>query len=123
MRGVCVERDVLLSYLLGDEKTALKIKQISKDTALFITSFTLAEISLISMSKNIASMVAEAFEVLPFDERGALVFRNVYDALEEMGKPDKRAALEASIAIVNNVYLLVKNKEKYSGIESLKLLT
>ena len=123
MRGVCLDYKMVLSYLFKDEKAVFKVKQISRETPLSITSFTLAEVGLISLRKDVAEMLAEAFEVLSFDKKAALIFREVYDDLEERGKANKRTALEASIAIANDVYLLVRDREEYEGIRGLRILT
>ena len=114
---------MVLSYLFKDEKAVFKVKQIARETPLSITSFTLAEVSLISLRKDVAEMLAEAFEVLSFDKKAALIFREVYDDLEERGRANKRTALEASIAIANDVYLLVRDREEYEGIRGLRILT
>jgi len=122
MSKICLDLSFLLAYLSGEEGAVKKVRQEYKEV-LYITSLTLADVSLLLTEPELVEYVRGAFEVLPFDERAALLTREVYDEMERnRGKASERVAMEAAICLANSAYLLTRKKALYEGITALKVI-
>jgi predicted nucleic acid-binding protein len=125
---VCVDLDILLDFLTGDEKASEKIEIYvkTKDTELCIAATTLAELYILTKSEEIVEKVKEGFIILPFDENVAKIAKEVYDALEENKWLIKNIQMSkvyvAATCIAHEAFLLTKNRQYYSNIPKLKVL-
>ena len=125
---VCLDIDILLDFLKGDEKTAEKIDIYikTKDTELCIATTTLAELYIITDDVEIVDEIKENFVLLPFDENAAKIAREVYDYLEEnkwlIKNISKSRIYVAATCIAHGALLLTKNRQYYSYIPTLKVL-
>ncbi len=122
MSKICLDLSFLLAYLSGEESAVRKIRQEYKEV-LYISALTMADLGLILQDATLIDYVREAFEVLAFDERAALLTREVFDEMERAGRKAKeRVAMEAAVCMANNAYVLTKKKALYEGISGLRVI-
>ena len=122
MSKICLDLSFLLAYLSGDEGAVKKVRQEYKEV-LYISALTLSDLGLLVNDPTITDYVRDAFEVLSFDERAAMLTRELWDEMERnRGKAKERVVMEAAVCMANNAYLLTKKRALYEGIEGLKVI-
>ncbi len=122
MAKICIDLDMLLSYLLGEKSVVEKINQYIEKEELSITSLTLAELGLTVEDKETVIKISTLFNVLPFDEKAATKAWELYRIVAEERKPKFRIIYNAAIAIVNDAFFLTKDRMSYADIPGLKLI-
>ncbi|MEM4331307.1 MAG: type II toxin-antitoxin system VapC family toxin [Candidatus Anstonellales archaeon] len=121
---ICLDLDILLDFLLGDESAVEKIEIYVKtrDTELCISTITLAELYIITKNRQIIDEIKERFIILPFDENAAKIAGDVYDYLEEQVPISQNRVFVAATCMANNAFLLTKDKKYYSNSPNLRVL-
>lgn len=138
MVRVCLDLDVVVDYLLGDDNAKKKVSIYleSKDAELCISATTLAELAICLRDPSILEEIKELLTILPFNEDAATKARDVYDYLEETYavrgakhyREDKLSMSQiylAATCLAHNALLVTKDKalrEKYSRVPGLKIV-
>ncbi len=114
----CIDTNIIIDILRGDEKLALKLQDLSK-FKICISFISLCELykgayayhdSVIKISdvKNFVS----SFDLLNFDETSCEEFGKMYFELKKAGKRIKEFdLLIASVVKVNNLILITRDKD------------
>jgi predicted nucleic acid-binding protein len=121
---VCLDLDILLDFLLGDESAIKKVDIYikTKDTELCISSITLAQLYIISKNKQVIDNLKDRFIILPFDENAAKIAGEVYDYLEEQSSVNQHSVFIAATCLAHEAILLTKNKQYYMPIPNLRVI-
>jgi len=121
---ICLDFDILIDFLLGDEAAMEKVDIYvkTKDTELCLSSITLAELYIISKNRQLIDEIKERFVILPFDENTAKIAGDIYDYLEEQGQISQSKVFVAATCLANEALLLTKNKKYYSSIPGLRVI-
>lgn len=123
MEKICLDRDALLSFLLGEQKTVDKIKYYVPKEMLCITPLAYFEIMAIVKNQEVANNFLNVFRILNFDEKTARIAANIQRDLHERGyKANMDVLITAAICISNNAYLFTKNRQEYERIKGIKLV-
>ena len=103
----CLDTDVIIEFLRGDKKIFDKIKTISKDAPLFVTSLSLSELykgAYLSSNKEKEIIkikeLLDYLELITLTEKTAEIFGRLYHSLLKSGKKTQEFdLLNASIAL------------------------
>ncbi len=126
----CLDTDVLIDYLRGDEKTIAKLSQLyTHGVGLFTTFINLCELYRgVYASKNKDKEEADintliyTIKPLEMDQHSCIFFGKEWARLGKIGKSTQILDLMiASVAVVNNLTLLTRNKKHYENIVGLKV--
>jgi predicted nucleic acid-binding protein len=119
---ICVDFDMMLYYLVGDKSHVDKINMYIKTEEMAITAITLADLAISIEDDDIPRKISANFRILPFDERAALKAREIYLLMQEAGNEKVKIAYNSAIAITNDTFMLVKDKNRYKGVPGLKFI-
>ena len=125
----CLDTDVIIEFLRGDKKIIDKIKTISKDAPLFVTSLSLSELykgAYLSSNKEKEIIkikeLLDYLELITLTEKTAEIFGRLYHSLLKSGKKTQEFdLLNASIALTYDLVFVSRNKKHYVNIPGLKL--
>ena len=120
----CLDTNIIVNYLRGDEETISKFSEISDDFDMFITPLTLCELFrgayLSSDSKRKIEQIKEftgSFTLLEFDEKVCIEYGKKYAELCKIGKLAENIDLMiACFAKVNDLILVTRNKKHFENI-------
>lgn len=123
---VCLDSDILIDFLRNDKLTIKKIKELSLNGNLSITSINSFEILKglkdSRLNKNELMSFISNFNIFNFNleasEKAAEIFSQLKSSGNIIDLPD---IMIASIVIVNNEKLLTRNIHHFDRIEELKL--
>ena len=119
---ICVDFDMMLYYLVGDKSHVDKINMYIKTEEMAITAITLADLAISIEDDDIPRKISANFRILPFDERAALKAREIFLLMQEAGNEKVKIAYNSAIAITNDTFMLVKDKNRYKGVPGLKFI-
>ncbi|RME79954.1 MAG: hypothetical protein D6769_00815 [Methanobacteriota archaeon] len=124
MVRVCLDIDILLDFLMGDEKAEekLSIYLNRKDAELCVASTTLSELYVAVRNPSIVDELADHVVILPITEEVAQKVRDVFDYMDEYEKVKMSHVYVASACLAHEAVLLTKNRQRYSNIPGLKVL-
>jgi len=119
---ICVDFDMMLYYLVGDKSHVDKINMYIRTEEMAITAITLADLAISIEDDDIPRKISANFRILPFDERAALKAKEIYLLMQEAGNEKVKIAYNSAIAITNDTFMLVKDKNRYKGVPGLKFI-
>lgn len=123
---VCLDSDVLIDFLRNDKLIVQKIKELSSNEKLFITSINsfeiLKELKSSKINKDIILEFISNFYIFNFNFEASKKAAEIFNQLKSEGNiielPD---IMIASIVIANNERLLTRNTTHFERIKDLKL--
>lgn len=125
---ICLDTDVLIDFLRGDEKTIEKIKTLTtKKIDLSITSINVFELfkGARSSSYNELELVKKFitnFKILNFEINASEKTAEIFNKLKSQGEiVDSLDLMIASIVLCNNCSLLTRNVKHFKNIPELIL--
>ncbi|MCX6773713.1 MAG: hypothetical protein NTY68_01800 [Candidatus Micrarchaeota archaeon] len=122
MSKICVDFDMLISYLIGEKPIVDKLNLYTKSEELLVTSLTLADISISLDDDLVPHKIVDNFRILPFEEKAALKSKEIYRIMQDNGNDNIKIAYNSAIAIVNSAVMLTRKRERYKGVPELKLI-
>ncbi len=125
----CLDTDIIIEFLRGDNRIYNKIREISRSQPLFITSLSLSELYKGAyLSKNPEEEVKKIkklldyLELVTLTEKSAEIFGRIHNELLKMGKITQEFdLLIASISMAYNLILVTRNDKHYKNIPNLIL--
>ena len=130
MEKVCLDTDVLIQALKGDELIALRLQELSANGLLFTTAYNTFELfEGIYRKKSIQEKerrkVEELFsniKVLDLSFESSLLAARLFAELIARGRETQRGdAIIAAVCLQNNCKLFTLNKKHFEGITGLEL--
>ena len=124
MVRVCLDIDILLDYLIGNESAEEKINIYldRRDTELCVAATTLAELRVSLRNPHLVDELEDMLVVLPIDENVAALAGDIYDYMEENEKVRMSRVYVAAACVAHGALLLTKNRAYYSNIPGLKVI-
>jgi predicted nucleic acid-binding protein len=125
---ICIDSDFAIAVLKGDEKARKLLRFIEAEGAVSISALSVFEMTYITkgLSKKREEAMfglLEALEVLPLDDRTALVASKLGRELTAKGKIIHPMDLMiGATALVNNMPLVTNNKKHFSRIKELEII-
>lgn len=123
----CLDTNILIDYLRGDELVIKKLKSLILTGNVFITPITLCELYQGAYSHSNSErkvfhvgILASGFDILDFDEEPCKEFGRIYAKLKKKGNPIPEFDLMiASIVKVNDLTLVTRDKKHFenTGVE------
>ncbi len=126
----CLDTDIIIDYLRGDKKTIEKLSHLyTQGVGLFTTFLNLCELyrgvySSKNKDKEEADINTLLYTVKPLemDQHSCVFFGKEWNRLESIGKSTQIIDLMiASVAAINNLTLLTRNKKHYENIADLRV--
>lgn len=122
VKKICLDTDVAISILRGEEKSENFKEQIEQNQA-FISSVTFFELLMPGKDEDKVEYFVNKFEILDFNEHSAREASFIYRELKRKGRLiDFRDIFIAAICISENCELATFNKKHFENIKNLKLL-
>lgn len=124
---VCIDTDIIIQYLKGDEKADKKINELIDKEELITTSINVFELykgggRASSEELDIISNFLTNFKILDFDSESSKKSAEIFNELKKQGKEvDPLDLMIASIAITKNQKLLTGNTKHFNRIPDLEL--
>ena len=124
---VCIDTDIIIQYLKGEEKADKKINElIEKDELTTTTSINVFELykggRASSEELEIISNFLSYFSVYDFDIKASKKSAEIFNSLKKQGKEiDPLDLMIASIAITKNQKLLTGNIKHFNRLSDLEL--
>ncbi len=119
MVKICLDTDVVLDFLKGEQNTVEKISYYTQNEELCITSITFFE--LLSAVQNKAKVIGllESLTLLSFDRAAAY---ETYKLNSIYPNRKLRELFIAGVCTSNKALLFTKSRQFYDGIVDLKLV-
>ena len=119
----CLDTNIIVNYLRGNEKTISKLNEVPENIEVFITPLTLCELFrgayLSSNSEEKVKQIkefSESFTVLDFNEKICIEYGKEYAKLCKLGKLIENIDLMiACFAKVNNLILVTRNIKHFEN--------
>lgn len=129
METLCLDTDILIDFLRGDNTTVEKIKELEEEFVLATTTINLFELYYGAFKskkseKNVKSVnkLAERLELLKFTDKSAEISGRIIAELEKKGRlVDFRDAMIAGIVLENDAMLYTRNVKHFERIEGMRL--
>lgn len=126
----CLDTDILIEYLRGNKEIVAKLTNFyNNGFGLFTTFVNICELYKgVYLSKNKDKEEADIdillYTVKPIemDQHSCIFFGKEWNRLQKTGKQTQLLDLIiASVAVINNLTLITRNKKHYENIDSLKV--
>lgn len=119
---VCLDTDVVISILNGEER-AEKLVEVIESTDVFISVVTLFELLLRETNLEKIELFRQRVKIIDFNEQASRKASLIFKDLRKKGRLiDFRDIFIASICIVNNSKLATFNKKHFENINELELV-
>ena len=124
----CLDTDVIIEYLRGDNIIVEKVKKILDESFPYITTITLCELFLGAYLtkhpeteiKKIETIINNSF-IVTLDKNSSKIFGAKNKELLDKGRSAEASDLMiSSICIINNLTLVTRNKKHFENISELK---
>ncbi len=126
----CLDTDIIIEYLRGNNNVVEKLKMVyGHGVGTFTTFVNACELYKgVYLSKNkekeeanVASAL-DTIKPLEMDKHSCIFFGKEWNRLQNVGKQTQIIDLMiASVAAVNNLTLVTRNKKHYQNIENLRV--
>ena len=121
----CLDTNVVIDILRKNEQIRKKIEEISGVGEIYITTITLCELyrgAYLSNKTDYSFQIINNFltevEMINFDKDSCQEFGKIYTSLSKRGKITQELDLMiASIAKVNNLVLITRDKEHFKNTD------
>jgi len=122
MERICMDFEIAVDFLRGDNATIEKMRYYADREELCVTSFTMLHIIEAITKPEVVSAFANGVTVLPFDRKAAQIAAAINRELEAKGDAGKRGeiVLTAAICIANDALLYSRTPSKFDGIKGLR---
>ncbi len=124
MEKICLDTDIALDFLRGEQNCVEKLKYYAAREEICISTLTLIYLLSTIRKQDVAHSFANSVTILDLTANSARLASRLIHELKEKGYSPKNIdnVLTAAICMSNNAFLITKDRTKFEGIKGLKLV-
>ncbi len=122
MEKICLDFEVTLEFLRGEQSTIEKLKWYADREEVCITAFTMAHVLESVKKPEVTGRFINSVTILPFDKKSATILSRLLAEIRERGQQVKNtdSLVTASICMAHDALLFTKSPSHYEGAKGLK---